>query len=89
METDGYLDTFEVDMDQLVEQVHLDYEIQLLDLTEALRAIAHELGGDVDDPRTIVQAAQSARERLNLLMGHWDVPRDADGRSQPFSLVGR
>lgn len=86
METDL---TFDIeDIFPVVDPI-LDYEIQLLDLTEALRAIAHELGGDVDDPRTIVQAAQSARERLNLLMGHWDVPRDADGRSQPFSLVGR
>lgn len=58
-------------------------------LTSALAEIAHHIGGSPGMPETVVQAAESARERLNQLTGHSGIPRDPDGQSVPYALVGR
>ena len=58
-------------------------------LQKALADIAHHIGGNPYEPETVVQAAESLRERLNQYQGHQGIPRDADGHPVAFSVVGR
>lgn len=58
-------------------------------LQRALHDISVHIGGSPGLPETVVQAAQTARERLNQYQGHSGIPRDADGHPVPFALVGR
>jgi hypothetical protein len=75
----------------LVRALHqrLVNEIELHELRAALAGVAHELGGDVNDPRTVVWAAQGLRDALNRLRGYQGTPCDADGRSVAYNVVGR
>lgn len=58
-------------------------------LRAAIYDISHHIGGSPGLPQTVVEAAESIRERLNTYQGHTGIPRDAHGRSVPFSVVGR
>lgn len=71
----------------LFRDYHREAEIE--GLKSCLREVAVHIGGDANHPLTVVDAAESARARMNLLLGHWDYPRDADGRPVAFSEVGR
>lgn len=58
-------------------------------LQKALADIAHHIGGSPGLPETVVEAAESTRERLNRFLGYQGIPRDADGHSVAYNVVGR
>ena len=58
-------------------------------LQATLSAISHHIGGSPGLPETIIEAAEAVRTRLNVAVGHRDIPRDADGLSLAYNVVGR
>lgn len=59
-------------------------------LDQALRKVAHHVGGDPEKPETVVVAAESLRVALNQAKGYQDIPRSHfDGETLPYGLVGR
>lgn len=59
-------------------------------LRQKLDQIGDEVGApEQASPEQVLEAAQSLRERLNVLLGHRSTPRDLLGRRLPLRVVGR
>lgn len=64
-------------------------ESEVFRLQTTIHDISVHIGGSPGLPETVVEAAESARERLNRFLGYSGIPRDADGAPVPYAVVGR
>lgn len=64
-------------------------ESEITRLQTALHDISVHIGGSPGLPETVVEAAESTRERLCRFLGYSGIPRDADGHPVAYAVVGR